>query len=113
MTEISMTDTTPTFMKDVAHSMVTMESITNTMVEAMMENTTKAMAITIMEVMDIDRHANERVMVITCEGNFLRTLWTIVNIRLKIQQTSAVNSLCLILRLMHGNYSAQVLPIPE
>ena len=46
-------------MKDVAHSMVTMESITNTMVEAMMENTTKAMAITIMEVMDIDRHADE------------------------------------------------------
>jgi hypothetical protein len=52
-------------------------------------------------------------MVITYEGNFLRTLWTIINIRLKIQQTSAVNSLCLILRLMHGNYSAQVLPIPE
>lgn len=59
MTEIGMTDTTPTFMKDVAHSMITMESITNTMVEAMMENTTKAMAITIMEVMDIDRHADE------------------------------------------------------
>lgn len=50
---------------------------------------------------------------IACEGNFLRTLWTMINIWLKIQQTPAVNSLCLILRLMHGNYSAQVLPIPE
>lgn len=73
MTEISMTDTTLIFMEDVAHSMVTIESITNTMIEAMMENTTKAMAVTIMQVMILIGMLR-RVMVITCAGNFLPTL---------------------------------------
>ena len=73
MTEISMTDTTLIFMEDVAHSIVTIESITNTMIEAMMENTTKAMAVTIMQVMMLIGMLR-RVMVITCAGNFLPTL---------------------------------------